>query len=340
MAARGTSRKHVRFAPYRHEPFGLRVQPRGCRLDDTRSISPFNLETHLADLVEHRFKSVDMDFTIEVPREVIDVVFPESERQQPPAQLILAVRCPKTRLRRTVVVAAGPLAATSFDATVALERAELRGNVEIVPFLVRTEASRSSEPGFASALGAQVASARPWEIRVDLLRPPAGNYIEVNYVSFKEHGPPQFRFPDNLYQLSSDKGTPTLWLNTDHPHIVEVLDSKGTFGVRARIREVLFDTISHSVWTRLFLKAASDARGGDDVPFEWEDAVLDTFLPKLYPEAKGRSSQLEALRDEIEAGDLAQVLDRLDEVLQRRLETAKHANKLIVDGAKLVEAED
>ena len=340
MAARGTSRRHERFAPYRHEPFGLRVHPRACRLDGARAISPFNVETHIADLVEHRFREVAIDLAIEVPRKVIEAVFPEVEREAPPAQLILAIRCPKTRLRRTVAVAGSPRAATSIEATVTLERAELRGSVEIVPFLIRTEAARSDEPGFASAVGAQVASARSWEVRVDRLRPPAGNYIEVSYVSFKEHGPPQFRFPDNLYQLTSDKATPTLWLNTDHPHIVEVLDSKGTFGVRARIREVLFDTISHSVWTRLFLKAASDARGGDDVPFEWEDAVLETFLPKLYPESKGKSSQLEALRDELEGGDLAQVLDRLDEILQHRFEIAIHANKLILDGAKLVESED
>jgi hypothetical protein len=336
---RAISKRQARFSPYRHEPFGLKVLPTACRLDEAREISPFDLEHCLADLVEHRFQQAAIDFRIKVPAEVIEAVFSSAERGRPPARLILALRCPMTRLKRTVVVADAPIAAGAYDVTVSLERDQLRGSLEIVPFLIRTESDPSLEPGYARVAGAQVASSRPWEVRIDILRPPAGQYLEVEYVSFKKY-PLRFPHPGNLYKLESDVAAPTLTLNADHPHIAEVLNSKGHIGTRARIREVLFDSISLAVWPRLFLKAASDIRDSDEVPYEWEEAVLDQFLPLLYPQHKRRDAQLDALRDELENGALSMVMDRLDEALQHRLKIADNATKLITDGAKRLEGGD
>lgn len=337
---RGSTTKQQRFLPYRYERFGLRVEPRACVLDETRPVSVFDHEHCVVNLVEYRFAVADLTLELEVPQLLIEEVFPEGERECPPGRLVLVVRCPSSRVRRAHLVFDGPLRQRQHAATIRIQRNELYGAAELAPLLLRGAPGEATSMGYASSAGARVAGARPWEIRTDLLRPPGGQYLDVKYESFSRFGAPQFPWPDNLYQLDCDTSAPTLWLNLDHEHVAEILDSKGTVGTRARMREVFFDHISHAVWTRLFLKAAHDVLEADEPPFDWEDAVLDQFLPLIYVDHTTRMSRVEALRDDFSEGDVNAVLERLDAALQRRHEVAKHMTKLVEDGARATESRD
>lgn len=335
MAKHGTTTRTLRFLPYRYEPFGLEVTPLRSVLDKTREVKALSAERCLVDLVEERFETATIDLGVKLAPNLIASVFPPEEHSKPPGRLILALRCAPVRLRQVQIVAEAPLREQGFATKLTLRRSDLRGSLEIIPFLVRAAPAAREAPGLASVGGARLASGRPWEVRIDLLREIAGQYLEVAYVSFREQGRERFPWPENLYKLDCDTPSPILLLNSDHERIAEVLNSKGTVGARARIREVLFDAISHAVWTRLFLKAAHDVRDGDEPRYEWENAVLSRLLPAAYPEHADRESRIAALRADLEDGEPDRVLERLEGVLQK--DFAKHVERLVEDGTRFVE---
>lgn len=333
MAKRGTTTRRERFLPYRYERFGLELEPKRCVLDDSRTVRSVNVARHLVDLSEYRFSDVAVECSIELPKELIGTLFPPAERSRPPVRLVLAVRCPQTRLRRSIDVPLAGSGGSGFAVNVRLRRSDVVGSVELVPYLIRAkDASDGAADGYATARGARLASSRPWEIRFEALRPPIGAHLDIRYANFREDGKAVFHYPENLYQLDCESDNPILWLNLDHARISETLDSNANVGARARMRDVFFDLISQAVWTRLFLKAAHDVRETDEPPYDWEQSVLSNFLPALYPSEANHESRLSQLRDEISRGDESFILGRLDAVLQSRLDVVKHMTKLVEAG--------
>jgi hypothetical protein len=330
MARRGTATRRERFLPYRYERFGIDLQIGRCVLDGERSMRAINADRHLIDVSEHRFSRVTVEGHVAVPPEVVERVFPADERGEPPGELLITTRCGPSRMRQATVVSRLRKGGASYPFQLTLSRSELLGSAELTPFLVRSRAGES-DGGYAALAGMRLAGSRPWELRVDRLRSPSGQHLDVRYASFKEFGPPQFPWPSNVYQLDAEGEVPVLWLNLDHAEVCEVLSSAGTVGIRARMREVFFDYITHAVWTGLILRAVRDIADHDEPTLDWAEGVLGHWLPRLYPDEPSRELQLHALRAELEDGDEGQLLHRLDGAVQQHLEVAKHMVRLAME---------
>jgi hypothetical protein len=106
-----------------------------------------------------------------------------------------------------------------------------------------------------------------------------------------------------------------------------VLDDRGSTGRKARLREVFYDLIAHSVWVQLFLRAASDARELDETTYRWQDGVLRQLLPGIFPSSRSHGERVSALRALL-ADDLGLLLDRVDTVLQGRADLSTHMSVL------------
>jgi len=331
MASRGVTTRREVFLPYNFEPFGLTLVPVRCLLDGARSVDLLDPTKHLVDVAEARFAQLQLELRVTFDRDLLGRIFPPSETTSSPGRILIVARCPATRLRRAFMVTAGPLAATDYTSVVELSRAELRGSVELLAVLVRA-AGRSRQPdGFACAAGTKLASARSWELRIDSPRATAGLYLEIRFVSFQTSPPPQCLWPGNLYLLQVGE-SPVLYLNSDHDAVCAVLNTKATSGERAALREVFFDQISQSVWTRLFLAAASSMDESGEADFDWQQAVLEQFLPALYPDRADHESRVEALEEDLAASqNREELLGRLDGILQTRLELPTHMTRLAQD---------
>jgi len=94
-------------------------------------------------------------------------------------------------------------------------------------------------------------------------------------------------FPDenHIHYLSLEAPrNPQLYLNREHPQVVEVLNNTGYTGGPPRLRDVLYDYIEHSVWTQLLLQTARDTSPDTGEPeYGWQEDVLDIFIDDLYP---------------------------------------------------------
>ncbi len=324
MSARLERTKRERFLPYGYARSALACRVERVALDGHAVESGIDGERHLIELEQTEWRRLSIEGRVDVPQEAMDA-FPEDERGAPPAQLFLVARCARTRLRRAFT--AGASGAFHLE----LSHDDVDGALELVPFLTRST-SRQSVPGFASRAGERVASGRAWEIRITPLREPAGKFLDVRYQRFGDD-PLLSAVADTLYSLEHERDSPILWINADHEKIVAVLGDRGTRGPRARIREVVFDSIAQSVWTQLFVRAALHLADMGELAYEWEDSTLRELLPGMYRSARTHAARVDALRAQLARGELSAVLAALDTELQRKSSAVEHVTKLIEEHA-------
>lgn len=305
--------KRERFLPFAHDRHGLRTKVHSLELDGRFVQEAVDLDSHLLDL-RGTWSHARVVLEVSPAPGLVEQVLPEDERDTPPLAVLVSVRCGVTRLRR------GVRAELSGDAPVLVaidvDHDEILGAAELIPFLVRTRDAASPATGFARARGSRVAGGRAWTLRTDLEQSPSGKYLELQLKSFRDD--PLVPAPERgaVWRLDAMVEQPILWLNLDHAAIANLLRYDGSQGRRARARDVIFDRIAASVWTRLFLLATDNVIRTGEETYGWEEAVLDYLLPDLYPGVPTKAARLERLRQEHD--DLHLLLAKLDAVLQVR----------------------
>jgi hypothetical protein len=326
---KGTKRQ--RLFPYRYARLGLQADLESVVLDGAVHLGSTNRSAKLVRLETRDWDHLSLTLQLRAPSEVLSDVLVSSEIETPPVEFLVAIRCDST-FHRTGVTGSAQLQEGDLrgEIDLELERRDFRGTIELTPYLIRTSDAETSEPGVAAKMGSRLASARAWEIRVDPKSRSKTQHLDINFVRFSQQK--RFRdYKDRLYWLSADAETPILWLNQDHAKVARALNSEGTVGVAARIRDVFFDLIASSVWVQLFVRAASAIDENGETTFEWHDGVLEELLPELFPEMDRESRRLEARRRVSNADELPQLLHEVDLVLQGRYEYARHMSALVRD---------
>jgi hypothetical protein len=317
-----TRRKLERFLPYAYERTGVELELLGCELDGRVGPDP-DPERRQIVLAGQPWRRARLHYRLVVPERTLLAVLPPGAHAE--AEVVFALRCTPTRLRRTHRVLSAPLQDRLQNGSFDLGADECMGVVDIVPYLIRASAVTAA-PGYAHQRGARLASARAWQVRVLPAPPAAGRFLDVRYRSFK--GDPGFiAARSNVYRLDCDQDAPVLWINADHDKIAAVLDDRGSTGRKARLREVFYDLIAHSVWMQLFMRAAADVRELDEATYAWQDGVLRQLLPGIFPAVRSHGERLSSLRTLI-ADDVGLLLDRVDTVLQGRADLSTHMSVL------------
>jgi len=320
---RTTAARRERFFPYRYVRGGVRLRVSGCELDGQHAVEVEAEAPRLELDVPWDEARIDLELTVD--RETCAYVGATVEE----LELLVVIRCGPTFLRvgeRVPLTSADQAAVVKHSMSV--RRDALRGTAEIQAFLVRrTPAAETTVRGRAASRGARVADSRVWELLVDRRRERRGEHLEVRYRKFSSDEALPAHDRRNVYALDLDQDDPILWINADHERIAGILDSKGNTGRQARLREVFFDQIAHSVWTQLFLRAARSWAQNEELVYPWEESVLEVLLRDVYPEVKSASDRLDRLADDW--SDATVLLRRLDAGLQRRHDLAGHLLKLV-----------
>lgn len=323
------TKRRSRFLPYRFAESGLMMSVEHCTIDGHREPAlPYDAERRLLDLSGSRVASVRVGLQVTCAESLFLEVFPADERGAPKAWVVVTVVCAATRQRRAVVLSDGVAASGTVRGEIEIAVRDTYGTVELTPVMVRQAQRADRDDGFATLAGSRIATGRPIELRVDKLRTPHGEYLDIRYESFGTRGPPQFPRPDALYQLDCDGDEPILWLNLDHARICAIFDAAGNVGRAARVRNVVFAQIAQAVWTRLFWRAARSLERIGESVLPWEDAVLAAWLPHVYPDVRDADSRRAALRADLGANGEDAVMARLDGALQASLEVARCAEAL------------
>jgi hypothetical protein len=321
--------------PYRYREHGLTARVTQCLVDGANHpATSIDHERHLVTLAGQRFSRAELELSVTIPWAVLTAVLPPQEHAAPPVALIGLVHCDASRCRTSITL---PLAEPSplsgervCVGRIALDREGFFGSVALSFLLVRTAASQVVASGWALDRGARLASARAWEVRFEAVAAPRGEYLDIREEDFAQVGAPQFPQPDAMYQLDCDGESVTLWLNSANARIASVLHSEGSVGRRARLRDAVFDRIYAAVWFRLFLRAATDVVRLGETPYPWQAAVLQKWLPKLYPHCLDHESRIAALSNDTRDGDWSTLLSRLDLLIQKENQAA-HVYEMLVE---------
>ncbi|MCB9603190.1 MAG: hypothetical protein H6722_06645 [Sandaracinus sp.] len=261
------------------------------------------------------FERLRIEAHVEVDPDVASLV-PDPEA----LALALVYRCAATRVRAAV---AASLAKPRF--VLELARDDVDGDISLVAQLTRR--TQGTSKAHARHVGAWLGSSGTWTLVTRPEPPRDGRFLEIQFQRFSQD-PVLSTFGPVLYRLEVDDDEPRLWLNADHTRAAAILSERGTRGVRARLRETIYDRIACGVWTQLFVLAVH-ARSDETRP-GWHDAVLDELLPEVFPDTLrgGLRSRLEA---QLEYDGWPGLLARLDLALQRRDAIADHVVKLVAE---------
>jgi hypothetical protein len=269
---------------------------------------------------------------IDVSEELVESVLPADERSTPPARLYVAVRCRETIYRDRVDVKDAPVEPGTYQFETELGRHDLRGVVTFHPYLTRTSEGESDADGVATAANARLAGGRTYTLVVDP-EPEEPSTIDGEEVPFSECD--HLSDDDRLYFLDlRNEARPKLWVNADHPRITDVLQSRGSVGAEPRMRDVILDQIGYGVWTQLVAHVATNVDEKGILEYEWQETVVKILARDMYETDDPSEAAIE-LRREVDRGDLASVVSRLDAELQAFLEPQTQLVNLMEEGLRL-----
>lgn len=168
----------------------------------------------------------------------------------------------------------------------------------------------------SSAVGIIVGESEPRYVHVDESPERGGNFIRVKWVDFDKHYPSIRR---NSHHLVFDGGVPYLALNSQLTSWRTVMESKGTRGQRASIREHSYSVIVTDVWSILLARTLTrlgrvilqredfdpEIPGLDPInDLEWWEAkMLALWMPRHYRIGAGDNWK-QKLFDDVRSGGL------------------------------------
>lgn len=309
------------------DPVSFDLNPARTEIDLANELSPQNEEA------TPDWETVSITANLQITEEVVQAVFPEEERTQPPAKLYVTIRCHETIYRDRVVTSEAPTTPGTYTVEIPIKKAQVRGTVELRPYLVRT-VDRDGDGQYASQRNFRVASGTIYSIVFDKPEgeePPA---IDGEHVSFSQttHLPEG----EKLYYLDfRNEKRPKLWINADHPRITEVLQSRGSVGAEARMRDVILDQISYGVWQQLVVRAGAAIDDDGDVEYEWQQTVLEIFVRNMY-EIDDLDEAIRRFQTDLEdSSSLPYMMQRLDGELQEYLNPREQLINLMEEGLQI-----
>ena len=181
----------------------------------------------------------------------------------------------------------------AFTATRVIKKSEELGTLKFHVVAVRNTGSVLDD--VAKAVGIVVGQSEPRYVHVDESPERSGNFLRIRWVDFEKHYPSLRR---NSHHLAFEAGVPYLALNSQLTSWRTVMDSKGTNGPRARMRDHAYAVIVADVWsvlvTRTLARLSRIIQQREDfdpsVPGQdpvndlewWEGKLLNMWMPRHY----------------------------------------------------------
>lgn len=323
-----------RFYPYRTAPEQIRLTI------DTESAEVRRSGDGSVLAYPDGTEAIDIRISIAIPDSVFERVIAPVESADPPLDVQVVYRSTESRKRSALSVSGDGI----HEGTLTLRRRDWRGAVEIQAILVRTRDGDGLPGGFASARGSLLAWSPPRSVLFDEPPQPPGGQLRVQWEDFGR-SPSRWRreHADDLFALDTTGDLPVVFLNSRISQAYAILQSPGTRGPRARIRDATYSMIVHQVWSSLLAIALAELARNMDLLEEdrldpeerlghipgWQQSIVRDWSNYLYPD-RDPGSALEDLV--LAAGDPSKVRDvmsRLPNAIQSRLRTVRGFDGLV-----------
>lgn len=326
-----------RFYPY---PV---CQDLGLSIDSTEPELGMDASTNYLRLWEVPADKWALRVIVTVPEDAAARVLPESEREEPPMDLVLTLRSTTSRRRDALSFTYQP-GETRHE--LVLDADVWSGVVDVDASLVRNRHADDARGPWAR--DAHMVLGRAPQVRIDVDEPPRppGESLEIKWADFATSPLAALnRHPDHLFALRESPAgdAPVLYLNQGVEGAVATLTSTGATGHKARTRDAVFQTIAHQVWSSVVSSSlcelkdnalTDDAITPDDALDQlapWMRAVIEQWAPWLFPD----TDQIEAMQrvwELVEGGKWEQLLaERLPTAIAERFDTTRGFRGLVTE---------
>lgn len=329
-----------RFYPYRTaaEQIRLAIDPADIELGrgSDGSLLAYGDDTEV----------VNLRLSIAIPDSVFEQVVAPAELADPPLDVRVVYRSIESRKRCVLSVSGDGI----YEGTLSLRRQDWRGAVEMQALLIRTREGDGLPAGFASARGALLAWSAPGRVLIDEPHQPPGGQLRVRWEDFASSSSHWRRqHAGDLFALDTTEDPPVIFLNLGIPQAYPVLQSAGTRGPKARIRDATYSMIVHQVWSSLLsialaeLAATSVTPGEEDQDPEdrlgqiadWQQGIIRDWSSYLYPDRDPESALQELVLAADAPGSMTDVMSRLPNAIQMRLRTVRGFQGLVREGERM-----
>jgi hypothetical protein len=217
-----------------------------------------------------------------------------------------------------------------FETSIDFRRRDWSRNVEVQAVLTAAENDEGSGKGIL------IAWSKAARLVLDEPPFPPGGNLKVEWTDFAaEPG----LDPKHLFAIRERGGEPVILLNQGFPEAVSVLESKGTHGAKARVRDATYQMIVHQGWSSLLstalkslLEAESESTAEEAVSEigGWQERILRSWAPHLMPDSDDPFDDLYRKIDR--AGFLPDLLIRqIPDSIQARFKTYNGFDGLVRD---------
>ncbi len=239
-------------------------------------------------------------------------------------RMLVSVRCPGTKLRRSMVLE--PTEPGVWAGDVSIDRRDVRSRLEFHPLLYRLMERPAIEPPL-KALGlhrhALLATGQPVSMVIDDVDRNFGGPIKIKWTDFSSSKNPWLeKHKQTLYYFEYDDNDPILWLNQRNHGLRAVLFERTDDTVDSGLRRLMSGWLAEVVWLQMFQAAMGslDAESEDEIhilPPGWRGNVLRKFLIHLFPE-QGLHRSIEALKTaKTSADQYGALMGKASTVVQR-----------------------
>jgi len=287
--------------------------------------------------------------TVEVPERELSEVLPPTSDVAQDTKLNVLITCPATKFRHGVQLRMTSRGLWTGHATI--QRADLATAVLLQPQLIRTTSIPSEEElPYAKKAGTLIGFGVPVTLLLEPQRKSLQSTVAVLWEDFGNSDNPWRRERiEDVYHLEPFS-EPRLYLNSRYSQLREIMESTAKQGPEAALRDMAAALIAQPVLLQLATAAVAGMELDEDsgsvtMPVGWRKDLLDSLLPRLYPEEA--DDDLRARRAVAEARDPDGVLNfasRLGSAIQettasyRTIESAIRAYESMRAQEELIDA--
>ncbi len=339
--------KRRRFLPYTYGDRALTLDVTAVEFEgeNVELIAVYDQASRVLDLREFGGHAQPVAVRLEsqgLDPELIPTLVPKGELSQPRLRIVAVASDTEGWYRTTEVLEPKE---GGYVGVLEFVPADSTGHVDVEAVVVRSEdAGPGVHRSVATRAGMRVASSPP--IRVWTREPAAmpGGALDVRWEDFRVSAHPERkRGSERTFYLETTSDPPILWLNRANQDLVAVLESRGTRGSKAMVRDLLNQAIALPVWYALVHTASMavtrDEDGSSTVPPGWKRGLLARVAPRIH-RGIGKLSAYQRLLDDLvevgerDASNQAWLTERLVVAIQDELGLDKVAQRALRELAR------
>lgn len=234
---------------------------------------------------------------------VLEGLLPAGATLEASAEMIAAVSCAATKLRRRVFLTPDTDHPGEWYGSLDICYEDIADVLEVTPLLTRKTLlpEPTSDPEgtpLASHQGAVLAYGEPIQVLVDEPKNDQSGSFKITWEDFSQSTNEWRRSHDKEMFYVETGEDPQVFLNSRHDLLKQTLMKKRPSGSEATIRNSLMTYIAHTTWSTLFLASIADCRHEENQDVTWPQdpikvKVLKRLLPLLVPERTDDDARLD-----------------------------------------------